>query len=101
MKDVGMYKIYLGKQAVKVIKRRGEKFKKKINNILQLVTKNPNPAQSERLSGELSFIHSLHFNFAGTMFRLAYVVDEKAKRITIVLIGPRENFYSILRQKLV
>lgn len=95
-----MYKIYLTKQVVKEIRRRGEKFKKKINNILQILINNPNPRQSDTLSGEVKFIHSFHFNFSGTMFRLAYVVDEENKRITVVLIGPRENFYQILRKKL-
>lgn len=95
-----MYSIFLTKQVARESKKRGQKFKKEIAGILLILKSNPHPFRSEQLSGELSFIRSYHFSFSGTAYRLAYLVDEKGKTLTVVLVGPRENFYKILKQKL-
>lgn len=95
-----MYKIFLTKQTVKECKKRGKKFKEEVKSILSKLSLDPFLPQSEKLSGELNFIYSYHFNFSGTAYRLAYIINEKEKILTVVLIGPRENFYQILRQKL-
>lgn len=95
-----MFQVFLTKQVVKEDKKRGEKFKKEVIDTLQKLKVNPFPPQSQRLSGELRFVYSYHFNFSGTAFRLAYQVDEKEKTITVLMVGPRENFYQILKQRL-
>ena len=95
-----MYQIYLTKNAQKEIKKRGKKFKPKASEILQNLAADPIPPQAERLTGELNFIYSYHFSYVGTSFRFAYTVDEENMSITILMVGPRENFYKILRQKL-
>lgn len=95
-----MYNVFLTKQAAKECKKRGQKFKKEIAEILLKLKINPHPSQSEQLSGELNFIRSYHFSFSGTACRLAYLVDEKEKTLTVIMVGPRENFYKILKQKL-
>lgn len=95
-----MYKVFLTKQVEKEVKKQGKQFKIKLSTVLQRLSLDPFPSKTERLSGELKFIYSYHFSYSGTAFRLAYIVDEKEKRLTIIMIGPRENFYKILKQKL-
>lgn len=95
-----MYHVYLSKSAAKAGKKQGKAFVTKIGTILTQLSKNPIPRQAERLSGEFNFLYSYHFTNNGTAFRLCYKVDEEAKTIAVVLIGPRENFYKILKQKM-
>ena len=95
-----MYQISLTKEAAKETKKRGRLFHQKITNILMVLKTNPYPHQSERFSGKLNFIHSYHFNFTGSSFRLCYKVNESDHNIIILMIGPRENFYNKLMQKL-
>jgi mRNA interferase RelE/StbE len=95
-----MYRILITHEAEKEIKKQGQPFKVKIEAILQELCLNPYPPQTEKLSGVLGFLYSLHFSHSGTAFRLAYQVNKTEKTITIVQIGPRENFYEKLRRKL-
>ena len=95
-----VYQVYLSKSAAKTGKKQGKAFDIKIGTILKQLSKTPIPGQAERLSGEFNFLYSYHFTNNGTAFRLCYQVSEEAKTITVVLIGPRENFYKILNQKL-
>lgn len=95
-----MYQVFLTKQVSKESKKRGHKFKNELATILQKLSANPFPHSAERLSGELNFIYSYHFNFSGSAYRLAYLVNEKEKTITLVMVGPRENFYKTLKQKI-
>ena len=95
-----VYQVYLSKSAAKTVKKQVKAFDIKIGTILKQLSKTPIPGQAERLSGEFNFLYSYHFTNNGTAFRLCYQVSEEAKTITVVLIGPRENFYKILKQKL-
>lgn len=95
-----MYQVFLTKKVVKESKKRGPKFKKELGEIAQKLAINPHLSGAEQLSGELHHIWSYHFNFSGTAYRLAYLLDEKEKSITILMLGPRENFYKILKQKI-
>lgn len=95
-----MYQILITKKAEKEIKKRNGNFKKKIKDITDKLSKNPIPTQAKRLTGELNFVYSYHFTYVGSAFRLAYVIDEEKKTLTIVMVAPRENFYKILQRKL-
>lgn len=95
-----MYKVLITQQVVKEAKKRGKKFHDLVRSIFYLLESNPTPSKSEKLSGEFKFIYSYHFNFAGTAFRLCYSVNALEKIITVIMVGPRENFYQKLRQKL-
>ena len=95
-----MYQVFLTKSVVKESKKRGKKFKIELAEILQKLSTNPFTPHAERLSGELHFVYSYHFNFSGTAFRLAYIIAEKEKKLTVLMVGPRENFYKILKQKI-
>lgn len=95
-----MYQILITRSTEKEIKKRGGNFKKQVSRITDNLIKNPHPDQTKRLTGELNFVYSYHFSFSGTAFRLAYVINEKKKALTIVMVAPRENFYKILQRKL-
>ena len=95
-----MYKIFVVKEVEKRCKKQGKAFKVEISKILLKLQVNPFLPQAEQLSGQLNFIYSYHFNFSGTSYRLCYTVNKQEKLITIILVGPRENFYKILKQKL-
>lgn len=95
-----MYNIFITKEAVKQCKKQGKVFKKEVSKILLSLKANPNPPQTEKLTGELKYIYSYHFSFGGTAFRLCYLVNTPEKTLTVIMVGPRENFYKILKQKL-
>lgn len=95
-----MYQVFVTKQVAKESKKRGAKFKDEVVTILNQLVSDPKPANTEILSGTLSFIYSYHFNFSGVAYRLAYQIDEEKKTVTALLVGPRENFYEKLRRKL-
>lgn len=95
-----MYQIFLTKQSVKQIKKQGKSFKTEVANILRQLSADPYNPKTERLTGQLHFIWSYHFTFSGTSHRLAYTVSEKEKSLTVISVGPRENFYQILKKRL-
>jgi mRNA-degrading endonuclease RelE of RelBE toxin-antitoxin system len=55
------------------------------------------PYQHEELKGVLKGLRSYKFSFKGTAYRIAYRTKEREKRIEIVLVRPRQNFYQLLR----
>ena len=95
-----MYNVYITKEAVKQCKKQGKAFKIEVSKILVQLGENPILPQTEKLTGELKYIYSYHFNYTGTAFRLCYLINEKEKTLTVIMVGPRENFYKILKQKL-
>lgn len=95
-----MYQIFLTKEAVKQCKKQGKVFKKEVSKILIQLKDDPFPPRTEKLTGELKYIYSYHFGFTGTAFRLCYLINEKEKTVTVIMVGPRENFYKILKQKI-
>ena len=52
--------------------------------------------RAEKLSG-FSDVYRLKVHQS---YRMAYRLDDSARRITILMIGARENFYKKLRQRL-
>lgn len=95
-----MYQIFLTKTSVKEINKRGKIFKEEITEILRRLAFHPYPQQAEKLTCEMRFSWSYHFSFSGCAYRLAYTINEKEKTLTVIMAGPRENFYKSLRQKI-
>jgi addiction module RelE/StbE family toxin len=58
------------------------------------------PDQGEELVGDLSGMHAYHFNYQKHAYRIAYVIDEAANMVFVMMIGKRENFYTILKRRL-
>ena len=52
------------------------------------------------ISGRHSGLRKIAFSTPGGEFRAGYTVGEDKKRVIIVFIGPRENFYKELQRYL-
>ena len=95
-----MYTVHLSRSSVKEIKKRGRKFKEKVKEIGQKLSKNPHSLQAERLKKPFQLVYSYHFSFPGSTYRLAFTIDKNNKNVYVVLVAPRENFYKRLRKML-
>lgn len=58
-----------------------------------------NPTRGNALRGYLHGIRSYHFKFQKVQYRIAYVYSEKDQIITVLMIGKRENFYTVLSKR--
>jgi len=58
------------------------------------------PEQGNTLVGDLRGMCAYHFNYQKQTYRIAYVVDETVSIIFVMMIGKRENFYTILKRRL-
>ena len=95
-----MYTVVVSSRASKEIRKRGKNFKEKIAPIVNLLEADPKTFGSEQLSGMLDAVYSYHFSYGGVRYRLAYIVNEETKVVSIILVAPRENFYKKLQRML-
>ncbi len=58
------------------------------------------PEQGEELVGDLSGLRAYHFNYQKHAYRIAYVVDETAGMVFVMMVGKRENFYTVLKRRI-
>lgn len=58
------------------------------------------PYSGESLYGDLEGVFSYHFRKNKVDYRIAYTVDEEKKIVFFIMIGKRENFYEILKRRL-
>lgn len=58
------------------------------------------PYRGEKLHGDLEGVSSYHFRKNKVDYRIAYSIEEDKKNVYIVMIGKRENFYEILKRRL-
>ena len=56
------------------------------------------PYRWEELKGPLKGLRSCKFSFKGTRYRIAYRINATEHVIEIALVGPRQNFYEMLRR---
>ena len=59
-----------------------------------------NPLSGHCLSGEFTGIYSHHFKKNNVDYRICYLVHLEEKTVFILMIGKRENFYTILKRRL-
>ena len=81
------------RQAHRFIRKADRPLREKIK-IEVLKIKNE-PFSAEKLEGKLKDIHSHHFSFKGTQYRIAYQVIDN---IIVISIATRENFYRDLQR---
>jgi len=89
-----MYELFIAASAKKSIKKFPNKLRERVfeeASALKL-----NPYLGKKLVGKISFLHSLHFDYRGNSYRIAYQVDNQLDRIIIYLVGIREGFYKRL-----
>jgi len=58
------------------------------------------PEAGDKLSGDLQGTRSFHIKIAKQEFRIAYVTDEKAKKVYIQMIAKRGDFYTLLKRRI-
>ena len=85
-----MYKVKIHKLAAKYYKKLGHKSKKKLNESVTEIIKNPFGSNKiKRLKGRLEG----KYRYVIGNLRIIYSVDEEEKVIYIEAIGPRGDIY--------
>jgi len=58
------------------------------------------PEIGENLAGDLKGTRCYHFKIAKQQFRIAYIIDENAKKVFIQKIAKRGDFYTLLKKRI-
>jgi mRNA interferase RelE/StbE len=93
-----MYEILFSPQAKRFFKKLKEKpLKKTYKTALLKLSENPYIGQPKR--GDLAGIHGFDIKYKGVNYEIAYTISEvNGKKIIVLLVGTRENFYEQLKQ---
>ena len=59
-----------------------------------------NPLSPDLLTGDLAGIYSYHFKKNKNEYRICYFVDTVSERVFFLMIGKRDNFYTMIRRRL-
>ncbi|MBU3925365.1 type II toxin-antitoxin system RelE/ParE family toxin [Patescibacteria group bacterium] len=94
-----MFDVFITSSAKKSAKRLPEEVKKEVVKLCETHI-SLHPFDADKLQSPLDECRSLHFKLNNTHYRIAYRIVEDKKRIDIVLIGTRENFYNKLKRAL-
>ncbi|MCD6472634.1 type II toxin-antitoxin system RelE/ParE family toxin [Candidatus Aerophobetes bacterium] len=86
------YEIKLGTRATSQLKKLDlhikEIVKRKLRDNLTL-----NPHRCPLLSGKYSSLRRIAFSTPGGEYRAIYTIREDKKRVVVLFVGARENFY--------
>lgn len=85
-------------QVKKDLKKFDEQLRQEIERI-HIPAILEHPELGEELTGDLNGIMAYHFNHQKLSCRIAYVVDDAQGIIFFMMIGKRENFYTILKRR--
>src|SRR5579859_206350 len=91
-----VYELYTTSSGEAALKKLSDDVKRQLLQELQVLKTAPRTGQ--QLEGEFRHLYSFHVKYAGTDYRVAYEVDEKAHAIIIRYAASRENFYKKLRR---
>ena len=88
------------KKDLKKIRKKDKKLYTKIENVLHLITENPNHGSLK--SGDLKDVYSIDIYNAGINYELAYRIeyDDKGDAVIVLLFGTREKSYNELKRYL-
>lgn len=93
----------IGKRATKElrkIRKTDQVLYRRISNAIDSVRENPLIGEAKK--GDLKGYFCIDIHHIGTNYELCYTLEENedGKLIVIILLGPRENFYSQLKRYL-
>jgi mRNA interferase RelE/StbE len=91
------YCLWLTRTAEKAQKNLDKPLRQKLKMALEGLAYAPRQ-QGEQLKEPLSCVLAHHVKYQGVEWRIAYQIDEEARRVVIVMIGPHENFYKSLKR---
>ena len=94
-----MFDVFITSSAKKAVKKLPKEVRKEIVKLCE-VHISKYPFDAEKLQRPLDECRSFHFKLNNVHYRIAYRTIENEKRIDIVLVGTRENFYQRLRRVL-
>jgi len=96
---LGSWTVCLTRTADKAQRKLDKPLRVLIRNALLRLSEDP-IRQGERLSQPLSRLYTHHITYQGKEFRIAFELNPEAQVVTVVLIGPHENFYRKLKNLL-
>jgi len=82
----------------RVKKKLPSNLRKAIDDQVRLICEDPGLGVLK--TGDLADVRVHKFGFLGTLYLLAYEVDENAENIYIYAVGGHENFYRDLKEYL-
>jgi mRNA interferase RelE/StbE len=91
------YHLLLTRTAEKAQKNLDKPLRLKLKAALEGLLFAPRQ-QGEQLKDPLSTLLAHHVKYQGIEWRIAYQIDEEARRVVVVMIGPHENFYKSLKR---
>jgi mRNA interferase RelE/StbE len=97
MSNPQAYHVLLTRTAEKAQKNLDKPLRLKLKAALEGLMVSPRQ-QGEQLKEPLSTLFAHHVKYQGIEWRIAYQVDEAARSVVIVMIGPHENFYKSLKR---
>ncbi|NJL58379.1 MAG: type II toxin-antitoxin system mRNA interferase toxin, RelE/StbE family [Desulfobacteraceae bacterium] len=94
-----MYKDEYHPQIKKDLKKLDPKLRKTIEAecIPEILSA---PEKGDTLVGDLRGIRSYHLTFVKKEYRIAYVIQEDIKTVSVLMIGKREAFYALLKRRI-
>jgi addiction module RelE/StbE family toxin len=94
-----MYKDEYHPQVKKDLKKLDSKLRQVIEteHIPEILSA---PQKGESLVGDLRDIRSYHFAYAKQDYRIAYIVQEGIKTVSVLMIGKRGDFYKVLKRRI-
>ncbi len=95
-----MYEILFSSAAERYFKKLKEKPLKKTYKIaLMKISNDPYIGQPKR--GDLSGIYGYDVKYNSVNYEIAYTInDQNSKKVIVLLVGTRENFYTELKRYL-
>ncbi len=91
------WEVYFSTTAKKSIKRLRPDIKNQLIKACEKIIIQ-NPLSGKQLRGAFLGKRTLRYNISGTNYRIAYQINKKEKRVGIILIHTRENFYKKLKR---
>ena len=94
-----MFEIFITSSAKKAAKKLPKEARAEVVRLCEdYISKYPFDA--EKLQKPIDECRSFHFKINNTHYRIAYRILKDKKKIDVVLIGSRENFYQRLKRVL-
>jgi hypothetical protein len=63
---------------------------------IAVIAKNPSVGQEKKSNLEFFFVYK--YRALDVQYLLSYLIDEEAKEIALIAVGPHENFYRDLKR---
>lgn len=94
-----MYEVKLNTRATRQVRNLDPHIKEIVKRKLKEALSS-NPYKYSFLSDKYSGLRRVAFSTPAGEFRTVYTIRENKKRVIVLFVGPRENFYKKLQQYL-